>query len=202
MNQTMQDETNTLAPVQQLALFSLQPNVRGRSAVIVQIWELVQMTLFAWSPTILYRWRAILLRIFGAKIGKGVLVRPSAKIKYPWKVEIGDYAWIGDEANLYSLAPIVIGANAVVSQNCYLCTGAHDHRVISFPYILGPIRIGEQAWIAADVFVAPGVTVGPGAVVGARSTVWHDVPQLAIAYGNPAKPVARRELKIKDPETK
>jgi putative colanic acid biosynthesis acetyltransferase WcaF len=182
--------------VQQLARFTVGPNARGRNALVVQLWEIVQNTLFAWSPRVMYGWRVFLLRLFGAKVGKRVLVRPSAKIAYPWKVEIGDYAWIGDNAALYSLAPITIGSNAVVSQNSYLSAASHDYREISFPYVLKPILIGEQAWIAADVFVAPGITIGRGAVVGARSTVWHDVPELAIAIGNPAKVVGRRETRV------
>ncbi len=76
----------------------------------------VQATIFAWSPQVLYRWRAFLLRLFGAKIGKNVVIRPSVKITYPWKLTLGDYAWVGDEVNLYTLGEITIGAHSVISQ--------------------------------------------------------------------------------------
>lgn len=162
---------------------------------MTQLWEIVQNTLFACSPTIMYGWRRFLLRLFGARIGKQVIVRPSVKIKYPWKLVIGDHSWIGDNVGLYSLGSISIGENAVISQMSYLCTGTHDHTDPSFPYILRSICVGDEAWVCADVFVGPGVTIGAGAVIGARSTVWRDVEPLCIAAGNPAIARGRRMKK-------
>ena len=93
---------------QQLNKFKLPENFRGRNAITVQLWWLVQSTLFRASPQFLYGFRRLLLRLFGAKIGRKVIVRPSVKITYPWKVSIGDYSWIGDDVNLYSLGEIEI----------------------------------------------------------------------------------------------
>jgi putative colanic acid biosynthesis acetyltransferase WcaF len=121
-----------------------------------------------------------------------VLLRPTARVTFPWKVEIGDCSWIGDHAELYSLDRISIGRNAVVSQRSYLCTASHDMHDVSFGYITGPITVGDQAWIASDVFVAPGVTIGRGAVIGTRSTVFKDIPPEVVAYGAPAKAVRKR----------
>ena len=112
--------------MQDLNGFSVPKGFRGAGGIKVRLWWAVQATLFAWSPQILYRWRAFLLRLFGAKIGKNVVIRPSVKITYPWKLTLGDYAWVGDDAVLYTLGEITIGANSVVSQKCYLCTGSHD----------------------------------------------------------------------------
>lgn len=173
---------------QQLNEFRLPPDFRGRPAWLVQLWWLVQASLFAWSPQFLYGWRNFLLRSFGARIGKKVLIRPTVKITYPWKVAIGDYAWIGDDVELYSLGEIHIGANSVVSQRSYICTGSHDYASQAFDIYASPVSIGEQVWVASDVFVAPGVTIGDGTVVGARSTVLHSLPPGKICYGNPAKP--------------
>lgn len=128
-----------------------------------------------------------MLRKFGAKIGDRVLVRPTARITYPWKVEIGDNSWVGDDATLYSLGQIVIGANSVISQKSYLCTGTHDYDSSSFDIYSYPIKIGDGTWIAADVYVAPGVVVGSGSVVGARSSVYKDLPAGVLAIGSPAK---------------
>ncbi|VDZ82552.1 putative acyl transferase [Kluyvera intermedia] len=89
--------------MQELSGFTVPKGFRGAGAIKVQLWWAVQATLFAWSPQILYRWRAFLLRLFGAKIGKNVVIRPSVKITYPWKLTIGDYAWVGDDAVLYTL---------------------------------------------------------------------------------------------------
>lgn len=113
--------------MQDLSGFSVPKGFRGGNAIKVQLWWAVQATIFAWSPQVLYRWRAFLLRLFGAKIGKNVVIRPSVKITYPWKLTLGDYAWVGDEVNLYTLGEITIGAHSVISQKSYLCTGSHDH---------------------------------------------------------------------------
>src|SRR6185437_4485627 len=117
---------------QDLKQFKVSSNFRGRSGLTVQLWWLVQAVLFHPSPQILYGWRRFLLRLFGAKIGKQVIIRPSATITYPWKVSIGDYSWIGDNVELYSLGNITIGANAVVSQRSYLCAGTHNYQSIAF----------------------------------------------------------------------
>ena len=145
------------------------------------------------SPQVLYGWRRFLLRAFGAQIGRSVLIRPTVIVTYPWKLRIGDYSWIGDEVVLYSLGEITIGAHAVISQRSYLCTGTHDYTAPGFDIAGLPIRIGDQVWIATDVFVAPGVEVGTGTVVGARSSVYNDLPGAMICYGNPASPVRPRQ---------
>lgn len=177
---------------QQLDKFVLPENFRGRPGWVVQSWWLVQGTLFAWSPQFLYAWRRFLLRLFGAKIGRNVLVRPTARITYPWKVSIGDFSWIGDNVTLYSLGEIEIGANTVISQSSYICTGGHDFTKPTFDIYAIPIIIGDQVWIATDVFVAPGVHIGDGAVVGVRSTVLQNLPPGKICYGSPARPIKDR----------
>jgi len=179
---------------QQLDKFKLPPEFRGRSAWIVQLWWLIQDTLFRWSPQFLYGWRRFLLRLFGAKIGRGVLIRPTTRITYPWKINIGDYSWIGDDVVLYSLGNIEIGSHTVISQKSYLCTGSHDFTRPTFDIFARPIKIGTQVWIASDVFIAPGVMIGDGTVVGARSTVYNDLPAGKICYGNPAVVIKSREF--------
>lgn len=178
--------------IQNLASFKLPSNFRGRPGWYVQIWMIVQSVLFGCSPQFMYGWRRWLLRCFGAKVGKGVLIRPTARVTYPWKVEIGDNAWIGDHAVVYSLGPISIGPDVVVSQRSYLCAGTHDYTASTFDMRVQPIRIESEAWVASDVFVAPGVTIGRGAVIGARSSVFKDMPQEMICVGNPCRPVRPR----------
>lgn len=163
--------------------------------MLVQLWWVVQDTLFALSPQFMYGWRRWLLRLFGAKVGKGVLLRPSVKITYPWKLTIGDYSWIGDFSELYTLGPIQIGQNAVVSQHAYLCTGSHDFRVIGFDIFAKPIVVEDEAWVAAGAFVHPGVTIGQGSVVGARAVVTADTEPLGIYVGDPARKVGQRGLR-------
>lgn len=140
----------------------------------------------------MYGWRRFLLRAFGARIGKNVLIRPSVSVTYPWKLNIGDYSWIGDGVTLYTLGEISIGDNAVVSQHSYLCTGSHDYKQPTFDLYAVSIRVEPEAWVAACVFVGPGVTIGHGAVVGASSVVLKDVPAGMICVGNPLKIVGPR----------
>jgi putative colanic acid biosynthesis acetyltransferase WcaF len=178
--------------VQDLARFRVPDGFRGRSALAVQLWWLVQATLFRLSPQVAYGWRRWLLRLFGARVGQGVLLRPSVRITYPWKVTLGARAWVGDDVVLYSLDSISIGDDAVVSQRSYLCAGTHDHEQADFPLFGRPIAVGNESWLATDVFVAPGVTIGNGAVVGARSSVFSDLPEMMVCFGTPAQPVRPR----------
>ena len=178
--------------MQQLNNFKLPKNFRGRNALIVQIWWIVQATLFRCSPQIMYGFRRFLLRLFGAKIGKKVIIRPTVKITYPWKVSIGDYSWIGDEVVLYSLGEIEIKDNVVISQKSYICTGSHDYTNSDFPIFAKKITIKKQCWLATDVFVAPGITIEENTVVGSRSSVYNNLPPNKVCLGNPAKIVRDR----------
>ncbi|MAD97806.1 MAG: colanic acid biosynthesis acetyltransferase WcaF [Flavobacteriaceae bacterium] len=172
--------------------FKLPKNFRGRNAFIVQLWWLVQSIFFRNSPQFMYGFRRFLLRLFGAKIGKKVIIRPTVRTTYPWKVSIGDYSWIGDNVQLYSLGEIEIGSHTVISQKSYLCTGSHDYMKETFPIFAKKISIEDQCWLAADVFVAPGIKIEKGTVVGSRSSVYQDLPSNKICMGNPAKVIRDR----------
>jgi len=178
--------------IQDLRSFRLPPNFRGRPAWFVQLWWLVQATLFRCSPQVAYAWRRWLLRAFGAKIGKGVLIRPSVAVTYPWKLSIGDWSWIGDFVTLYTLGEIAIGDNVVVSQHCYICSASHDFTSPGFDIFTDPVNIESEAWLASDVFVSPGVRIGRGAVVGARSLVLDNVPEMMLCAGHPARVLRAR----------
>lgn len=189
------DETQSVSSrdrVQDLTAFELPSDFRGRNAVTVQLWWCVQDTLFRWSPQFAYSWRSWLLRLFGARIGKNVKIRPSVRITYPWKLTIEDNCWVGDFAELYTLGNISIGHDAVVSQYAYLCTGSHDYRRSSFDIFAKPIIIEAESWVAAGAFVYPGVRVGQGAVIAAKSVLTTDAAPGLIYKGHPAKPHGRR----------
>ncbi|MCC0175731.1 colanic acid biosynthesis acetyltransferase WcaF [Waterburya agarophytonicola K14] len=158
---------------------------RGRSSLIVILWWLLQGILFPLSLHNFNSFRAWLLRLFGAKIGRGVVIRPSARFIYPWKIAIGDYSWIGDDVVLYSVDRIEIGCHCVVSQKSYLCTGSHDITDRAFGLITAPVLIGNGTWIASDCFIAPGVAIGANSVIGARSSVFRNIPAEQIAWGTP-----------------
>ena len=158
------------------------------------LWAIVQATLFGCSPHNLFAWRAMLLRLFGAKLGPHVLIRPSVRIIIPWHLEIDEHTSIGDFAILYSLGRIKIGKYVTISQYAHLCAGSHDARNRAMVLTTAPITLGDDVWIAADAFVGPGVTVGDRSIVGARASVFSDVPAETIVGGNPAKFIKAREF--------
>lgn len=160
---------------------------RGRPSWFILLWWLVQAITFPLTPHFASGLRCWILRRFGAKIGQGVLIRPTARFTYPWKIRVGDYSWIGDDVVLYSLDEIRIGQHCVISQESYICTGSHDMQDPSFGLMTAPVQIGNGAWVAADCFVAPGVTIGANTVVGARSTVTGNLAAGKVAWGSPCK---------------
>jgi putative colanic acid biosynthesis acetyltransferase WcaF len=163
------------------------------------LWTIVQVTVFRFSPRRADAWRASLLRLFGAKVGRVSLLRGTVRIEVPWNIELGDGVQIGDGAYLYSLGQISVGDHTIISQFSHLCAGTHDFERTDFPLLRVPIRIGTYCWIAAESFVGPGVTIGDGVVVGARSSVVKDLPAWKVCVGAPAKPVSDRILL--DPDT-
>ncbi len=138
--------------------------------------------------------RSGMLRMFGARVGRGAQIKATAWVEMPWQLTLGERCLIGSRVNIYSLGTISIGDDTVISQGAHLCAGTHDYTDPSFPLQRCPIRIGKQVWIAADAFVGPGVTIGDGAVVGARAVVTKDVEPWTIVGGNPARPIKKREM--------
>lgn len=177
---------------QDLSKFSVPDEFRGRGKILVQLWWLVDVLFFRASPQFMYGWRRFLLKVFGASVGKNVIIRPSAKITYPWKVSLGDNSWIGDDVVLYSLGRIAIGKNSVISQRSYICTGDHDMNSISFDIRARDVVIEDEVWLCTDVFVAPGVSICSGVVVGARSSVFKNLTKTGVYNGSPAKFIRER----------
>jgi len=180
---------------QDLSLFKLPEGARGRPAWFVQLWWIFDAMFVRPTPQIFYAWRRFALRLFGARIGRDVLIRPGVRVTYPWKLVIGDNCWVGDDAIIYNIDDIEIGDHAVVSQEAYLCAGTHDPREISFPIFAAPVVIESECWIAARAFVGPGVRISHGAVVGACSVVQSDVPPATIVAGFPARAIQKRRTR-------
>lgn len=140
----------------------------------------------------MHAWRCLLLRLFGAKIGRNVRAYQSARIWAPWNLEMADGSCLGDFVDCYCVDRISLGERATVSQYSFLCSASRDYTRRSMPLVTAPITIGADAWVAADVFVGPGVCVGEGAVVGARSTVTKDVAPWTVVAGSPPRVVGKR----------
>lgn len=160
------------------------------------LWALIGV-FFAFSPRPLWFWRNMLLRVFGAKVGKNVRFHPSVRITIPWNLEIGDDVGIGDRANLYALGKIKIDNRATISQGAHLCAGSHDHLDPRMTLRKDPIYIGEDAWVCAEAFIGPGVSIGDRAVVGARAVLTKNVDEDAIVVGNPANTIGTRKSSLR-----
>ena len=140
------------------------------------------------------KFEAMLLRLFGAKIGKGCDIYSSAKILVPYNLVIGDHVTLADRLLIQNTALVKIGSNSIVSQGTYLCAGSHNIYKKTFDTIRKPIIIGKNVWIAAECFVGPGITIGDGAVAGARSCIFKNVEPWTVVGGNPAKFIKERML--------
>jgi putative colanic acid biosynthesis acetyltransferase WcaF len=171
----------------------------GRPLAVQRAWfffgaPVLRLTILPFSSI-----RRIVLRLFGAKVGPGVVIKPGVRVKYPWLLEVGSDCWIGEDCWIDNLAPVKVGADVCISQGAYLCTGNHDWSDPAFGLIVRPISIDDGAWIGAKAIVGPGTAVGECAVVTAGSMVSGSVPPFEIHGGNPAVFLKRRRVKLFDP---
>ena len=127
------------------------------------------------------------LRLWGARIGAGCRIYPRVIVWAPWNLTCEEYACVGDDAELYNVAHIRLGARAVVSQGAYICAGSHDYRETSFPLLAKPITIEADAWVGARAMVLPGCVIGEGSVIGAGSVVTRSTPAWSVCGGNPCR---------------
>ncbi|PXA90953.1 colanic acid biosynthesis acetyltransferase WcaF [Nostoc sp. 3335mG] len=180
-------------PVPDLGRYSAPQFARGRSALVEAAWMAVQaLFVSSWLPGSAHR--VMLLKLFGARVGTGVVLKPGIRVKFPWRLTIGDNSWIGERAWIDNLADVTIGGNCCVSQDAYLCTGSHDWTSPGFDLITRPITLEPGAWVAARAVVGPGVTLGRGAVLGLGSSASRDLDPWTIYAGVPAAPVRTRTL--------
>jgi putative colanic acid biosynthesis acetyltransferase WcaF len=157
-------------------------------------WYFVNIFFFKNPVNVLSSLKVSLLRFFGARLGKGVIVKPSVNIKYPWKLQVGDHSWIGEGVWIDNLSDVIIGKNVTLSQGCLILTGSHDHTRTSFDFLSYPIRIEDGAWIGAKAIVTGGVTCGTHCILGAGSVAEKEMGSYTIYKGNPAIPVLTRVI--------
>lgn len=156
------------------------------SAVKEVIWFIVSRLMFETRIPLPSQLKVVVLRLFGAEIGKSVVIKPSVKIKYPWQLVIGDFCWVGECVWLDNLGRIAIGSNCCISQGAYFCTGNHDYKSASFDLRVGDIYVGDSTWIGAKAVLCPGVTVPEGVILAASSVLTKSIKVPGVYQGNPA----------------
>jgi putative colanic acid biosynthesis acetyltransferase WcaF len=166
----------------------------GRGPVLRGLWFFLGLPLLRCSLIPFSCVRRSLLRLFGAALGRGVVLKPGLRVKYPWLLSVGDNSWLGEDCWIDNLALVTIGNNVCVSQGAYLCTGNHDWSDPAFPLTVKPITLADGSWVGARTVVCPGVTLNECAVAAAGSVVTKDIPPYEIHAGNPARFVRRREI--------
>lgn len=154
-------------------------------------WWTVEKLIFRNTPHKFNFLRCFILRRFGARIGKNTFIFSSARIWFPWNLEIGSNSGIGFDALIYNLDKIFIGEFATISQRCHLNTGSHDFTKPEFPLITSPIHVKDGAFVGTDSYIGMGVTLGEYCVVSARSVVNRDLPAGFVCGGHPCKPYRR-----------
>ncbi len=189
-------------PVMWLDRFDTGSFSRGRPAWVEALWLLCQaLFLNSWLPS--SACRVFLLRLFGAKIGSGVVIKPHVRVKFPWRLVIGDYSWIGEGAWIDNLAEVRIGSHCCLSQGVYLCTGSHDWASERFDLKTSPITIGDHVWLGARSSVAPGVSIGDGAVLTMGGVATKSLSAWCVHSGAAAesvKPRSRTTAVVADTE--
>lgn len=160
----------------------------------IAVWIIANAIFFSHKLAIGSAWKCKILRIFGARIGRGVVIKPSINIKYPWLLVVGDHCWIGEGAWIDNLAKVTLENNVCLSQGAYLLTGNHDYTKPSFDLMTGEIKLESGVWIGAKAIVCPGVTCSSHAVLAAGSVATKDLEAYGIYQGNPAIKVKNRVI--------
>lgn len=136
--------------------------------------------------------KSVLLRVFGARIGMGLVIKPNVQIKYPWFLSVGDHVWIGEKVWIDNLVAVEIGDHVCISQGAMLLTGNHNYRKETFDLMTGEIRLETGVWIGAQSLVCPGVVCRSHAVLSVMSVASSDLEPFTIYTGNPATAVKQR----------
>jgi putative colanic acid biosynthesis acetyltransferase WcaF len=159
-------------------------------------WNVFWALLYRPSPRSLHAWRTMLLRGFGAKMGKNCHFYPSSRVWAPWNLVCADQVTAGDGAEIYNPAPMYFGSHSIVSQGAYLCGATHDMDDPVFPLLAFSMSIGPYAWVCARAVVSPGVNLGEGAVLGLASVATRDLEPWGVYGGVPAVKIKERKRSI------
>lgn len=178
-----------------LAAFDGSDFNKGAGFIKTTLWYFVNALVVraSWNPFMGIKVK--LLRAFGAKIGKGLVIKNNVIIKSPWNLVVGDDCWIGENSWIDNLDKVYIGNNVCISQGALLLTGNHDYTISTMPYRNAPIKIEDGAWVGANTTVCPGVNVGRNAILTVGSIATKDMEANGIYQGNPAVKIRERKIK-------
>jgi putative colanic acid biosynthesis acetyltransferase WcaF len=179
-----------------LSAYNNSPYHPGGSMLKRVLWYYVNAIFFKSSLFPFYGFKNSLLRLFGAKVGNGVEIKPCVNIKYPWLLTIGNHVWVGEDVWIDNLVMITIGANVCLSQGALLLTGSHNYKKQTFNLITGSIILEDGVWIGAKAIVNQGITVGSHAVLTSGSVATQDIQPYSVYQGNPAVKVRDRVIEI------
>lgn len=181
---------------QKIDLSKYENHLGRKHQMIRLVWGIVWAVCASWLPrSVGSSWKRLLLRAFGAKMGKNSHVYSSAKVYYPANLVMGENTCLASDVDCYNVAPIVLEDNVTVSQGAYLCTASHDITAPLTPLVTAPIVLRDQSWVGARAYIGMGVTIGQGAVVGATASVYKNVEPWTVVGGNPARFIKKREIK-------
>ncbi|EIY9331114.1 TPA: WcaF family extracellular polysaccharide biosynthesis acetyltransferase [Escherichia coli] len=150
------------------------------------IWYVLSFIFFETAIPFPSQIKCFILKLMGAHIGKGVVIKPNVKIKYPWNLYIGNNSWLGEKVWIDNLDIVTVGNNCCISQGAYLLTGNHDYRSECFDLIISPITIENEVWVGAKAIVTPGVHLKTGAILAVNSVAASDLNENSVYQGNPA----------------
>ncbi len=177
-----------------LAKYRKPKGLPGRNRWVVGWWYVCNRLFFRSAFFPFSGLKAGILRIFGAEVGRGVVIKPNINIKYPWRLEVGDHVWLGEGVWIDNLAEVRMGDHVCISQGAMLLTGNHDYTRPHFDLITGPITLENGVWIGAKALVGPGVVAQEHAVLCAGSVATKNLDAWMVCRGNPAVAKKRRVI--------
>jgi putative colanic acid biosynthesis acetyltransferase WcaF len=166
----------------------------GRNKIVVLLWYIINAVVFNSYLLPVSAIKRVILRFFGAKIGKGVVLKPKLNIKYPWKLHVGNHTWIGENVWIDNLDVVEIGNHVCISQGALILSGNHDYSAVSFELIVKPIKIEDGVWIGAKSIVTQGVICRNHSVLGVDSVACDDMEEYSVYKGNPAVKIRDRHI--------
>jgi putative colanic acid biosynthesis acetyltransferase WcaF len=155
-----------------------------RASWVVYLWALCELLLVTNPFQVSSDVRVRVLRLFGAKIGEGVIMRPRLRVKFPWKLSVGARSWIGEDVWIHNQDRIEIGSDVVVSQGSFLTTGTHAFRS-DMALETRPVVIEDGVWITTRCVVLAGSRIRRSALVLPNTVVSGEVPAGTL-FGTPS----------------